>query len=78
MGAFYQTGDVVKLDDGRNRFFGITELREFLQTLVGHRHDADIRVNRGEGVIGDIHLLAGYDFKKRGFTDVGKTDYANG
>lgn len=37
--------DVHEFDDGGRHFFALIEGGKLVQTLVGHRHDADVRLD---------------------------------
>ena len=49
--AFDQTGNIDKLDRGRNDFLGAREFGKHLKTLIRHRDHAKIRINRAERII---------------------------
>ena len=46
--AFHQTCDVHKLDRRMRHLFGVIHLSEFFDTLIRHRNNADIRIDRAE------------------------------
>jgi hypothetical protein len=72
---FDQTRDVHKLDRGRDDFLRMRKLRERFEAGVGNRHDAEIWVDRAEGVIRGLRFSgAGDRVKERGFADIRQAD----
>ena len=48
---------------------------QHLEPRVGHGDDADVRVDRAEGIVGRLRLAgAGDGVEQRGLADVGQTD----
>ena len=71
-------GDVDEGDRRRHDLLRVEELGEALEAGVGHRHDPDVGVDGGEGVVGRQHLVAGEGVEQRGLADVGQADDADG
>ena len=65
-GPLHESGDVDKLDRGGDQFLRAGDFREHGQARVGHGHDADIRVDRAEGVIGRLRLAGAGDGVEEG------------
>jgi hypothetical protein len=56
-GAGHETRDVHELDGRGQDLFRLDDVRERLQAQVRHRHDADVRVDRAEWVVGRRGVL---------------------
>ena len=75
-GAFDEPGNIDKFHDSRRALRGFPNLTQFIETLVRHRHDADIRVNRTERIIRSLRIRRARDgIEERAFPDIWKTDY---
>ena len=48
------------------------------EALVGDGDDADVGIDRGEGVVGRQHLVVGQRIEERRLADVGQADDADG
>ena len=49
--AFDQSRDVHEFEYGRRDLFAVIQRREFVQPLVRHRDDADVRLDRAERIV---------------------------
>ncbi len=76
--ALHQPCDVHELDGGGNHPFGGDEFGQAIEARVGHGHDADVGLDRGERVVGGVNLPARERGEERGLADVGQTDDADG
>ena len=76
-GTLDQTGNIDEFDRRGDDFRGLIQLGELIETRVRDRHDADIRLDGGEGIISRKRTRVGKRIKKRGFTYIGETDDAN-
>jgi hypothetical protein len=73
--AGYQPRDVHELDRRREDFLGLRHRGEFLQPVVGHIHDADIRLDRAEREIRRLRLAgAGHGIEESGLPDIRQSD----
>ena len=73
--AFHQTGDIDELDRGWRDFFGVGNLGDSSQSRIGHRDDADVRIDRAERIILRRRFVSARDrVKERRFPDVRQTD----
>ena len=71
--AFDETSDVHELDGGRYQLRGPGELRQHGEALIRHGHDAGVRLDGAEGIVGCLRLAgAGDSVKKGGFANVRK------
>ena len=70
--ALDEAGDVDELDDRRGQLLGLEEVGQLGQTLIGNRHDAHVRVDGAEGVVGRFCACLGQRIKKGTFSHVGK------
>ena len=74
-GTLHQTGDVHELHDGRGLFVGLPDLRQLVQTLVRHGHDAAVRLDGAERIVGRLRVLGGGDgVEQSGLAHVGQAD----
>lgn len=71
--ALDESCDVHEFDDGGRHFFALIEGGKLVQTLVGHRHDADVRLDGAKRIIGAFRARMGDCVEKSGFSHVGKT-----
>ena len=53
-------------------------LGQLVQPRVGHRHDADVGLDRGERIVRGEHVVAGQRVEQGGLADVGQADDADG
>ena len=51
-GAFDESGNVDKFEDGRREFNRMIQLGKTVEPLVRNGYDADIRLNGAEGLLG--------------------------
>ena len=73
-GTLDQTCNVNKLNDGRRFLVGLPDLGQLVQPRVGHGHDAGVRLNRAEGVVGRLRVLgAGQRIEQGRLAHVGQT-----
>lgn len=77
-GALHQTSDVDELNGGREDASGVHDLCERVQAVVRHVDDADVRVDRGEGIVRGQTALLGESGEQRGLAHVGQTDDSDG
>ena len=69
-----QTCNVNKLNDGRRFLVGLPDFGQLVQPRVGHGHDARVRLNRAEGVVGRLRVLgAGQRIEQGRLAHVGQT-----
>ncbi len=71
--TLHQTGDVDKLHRGISKLGGIYDSRDIFQSWIGNRDDADIRIDRTEGIIRHLGTGGGEGIKDGGLADVWKT-----
>ena len=50
--TLYETGDIHKLNDGRRYLLGIVEVSQELQSFIRYCHNAHVRVDGTEGIVG--------------------------
>ena len=73
-GTLDQTCNVNKLNDGRRFLVGLPDLGQLVQPRIRHRHDAGVRLNRAEGVVGRLRVLgAGQRIEQGRLAHVGQT-----
>ena len=77
-GALHQTGDIDELNGGREDASGVHDLCERVQAVVRNVDDADVRVDRGEGIVRGQATLLGESGEQRGLAHVGQTDDSDG
>ena len=74
-GAFHQPGDIDELDRSRHDFLRMRQFREDIESRVGHRHHADVRIDRAKGIIfRRCFVRSGDGVKERRFPDVRQSD----
>ena len=74
-GALDEPGDVDELDRRGNDDVRLRDALQRRQPRIGYGHDADVRVDRAEGIIGRLRLSRARDgVEQGGLADVGKTD----
>ncbi len=76
--APYQPGDVDEGHRGRHHRRTFVHDREHLESGIGNGDDADIGIDRGEGVVGREHLVVGERVEEGRLAHVGQADDANG
>ena len=73
--ALHEARDVHELHDGRGLFVGLPDLSQLVQPLVGHGHDAAVRLDGAEGIVCGLRVLGGGDgIEQSGLADVGQAD----
>ena len=73
-GTLDQTCNVNKLNDGRRFLVSLPDFGQLVQPRVGHGHDAGVRLNRAEGVVGRLRVLgAGQRIEQGRLAHVGQT-----
>ena len=75
-GTADESGDVDKLKARRDDALRFDERGDALQSLVGHRHHADVRLNGGEGIVRCERTGVRQCVEERGFADVRESDDA--
>src|SRR6185503_904184 len=73
-GAGHQAGDVDELDHRRHHLLRLLDRRDRIEAPVGHRHDADVRLDGAERIVlgGDARL--GERVEQGGLADVRQAD----
>jgi hypothetical protein len=67
--------DVHELNGRRDDPGSLRDLRERLEAGVGHRHDADVRLDRAERIVGGLGLAGAREgVEERRFADVREPD----
>ena len=67
--------DIHKLNRRWQDFFGLREISKFLQALIGHVHDSDIRLDGAEWEVGRLGLArAGDGIEESGFSHIREPD----
>lgn len=56
-GTLDQTCNVDKLNDGRRLFIGLPDLGQLVQPRIRHRHDAGVRLDGAERIVGCLRVL---------------------
>ncbi|ABU76745.1 hypothetical protein ESA_01487 [Cronobacter sakazakii ATCC BAA-894] len=72
--ALHQTGDIHKFHRGRQNTLRLHDLGDFVQTRIGHRHDAGVRLNGTEREVRRLNTCFGQRIEQSGFTDVRQAD----
>jgi len=70
--------DVDEGDRGREDPLAAEDARKDGEAVVRHADDADVRLDRREGVVGRQHVVLGQGVEERRLPDVGETDDADG
>ncbi len=73
-GSFDEAGDVDELHGGGDEGFGLDEVGDFGEALIGHGDDAGVGVDGAEGIVGGLGLGRGEGVEDRRFTDVGEAN----
>src|SRR3990167_9073546 len=55
--VFYQSGNIIKLNNSRNNLFSFDDFSQYRQTLIRHFHYTDIRLDGAERIIGRFGYL---------------------
>ena len=71
--ALDQTRDVDKLDRCGGVFVGVIHFGKHIETLVGNRHHADVRLDGAERIVGALCARIGDGVKQGALSHVGKT-----
>src|SRR5699024_11837456 len=77
-GALYVPGDIHELHGRLDHLRGREHLGQLVQSRVRQWHHADVRFDRGEGVVGRDGLVSGQGVEQSRLTDVGQTDNTKG
>ena len=73
--AFHEPRDVHELDRGRDDLLRAGQLRQNFQSRIGHRHDAEIWVDRAEGIVRRLCFARARDrVEERRLSDVRQAD----
>ena len=76
-GAAHDAGDVDEGDGRGDDLLGVEHLGEHVEARVGHRDDADVGLDRGEGVVRGQHVVLRQRVEEGGLADVGQADDAD-
>ena len=76
-GAFHQAGDVEDLYGGRDDLLRWNDRFDPREPLVGHRHDAHVRLDRCKWVVGGFCTGCGQSVEEGGLADVGQAHDAS-
>jgi hypothetical protein len=76
--ALDDAGDVDEVDGGRDGLGRPEQLRQLRQPGCPAPHDADVRLDRRERVVGRQHVVLGERVEQRALADVGQADDAEG
>ena len=71
-----QAGDVDELDGGRDDLLRLDDLGERVEPRVGHLDDADVRLDRAEGIVLGRDAGLGEGVEQGGLADVRQADDA--
>ena len=74
--ALYEPGDVDNLDGGWDDLGGMLNLVKHLESVVGDRYDAYVRLNGAEREVGRLGLSVREAVEKSRLADIGQADYA--
>ena len=74
--ALHEPGDVDELDGGRHRALRLDDLRQRVESRVGHVDAAHVRLLGRERVVRGQHAGGGEGVEERRLADVGKADDA--
>src|SRR5688572_31411444 len=74
--AFDEARDVDELDDGRHDLLGFHDVGERVELRIGHRDDADIRIDRAERIVLGWNLRRRERVEQRRLADVRQSDDA--
>ncbi len=73
-GAAHDAGDVDEVDGRREDALRGEDLGQLGQARVGDAHDAHVRLDRGERVVGRQHVVLGQGVEQGRLADIGQTD----
>ena len=74
-GSCDEAGDIDKLNRGGKDFFLLRNGGEFLQAVIGHVDDTDVRFDRAEREVSRLGFAGASDgVEEGGFTDIGQSD----
>ena len=74
--ALYKPGDIHEFDGGRRHLLRLVHISQQLQSFIRHRHNADIRVDRAERIIGRFRSRFRQRIKKCALTHIWKSNDA--
>ena len=72
--ALYKTRNIDKFDDGRSNLIGVVKICKFIQTMVGNRYGAEIRLDGAERVVCRLRACVGNCVKQGTFADIWQTN----
>ena len=72
--AFDESRDINELDHGGGNLFRVIHLTEKADPLIRDRDDADVRIDRAEGVVRGLGTCLCERVKQRAFADVRESD----
>ena len=73
-GALDKACNIDKFNNGRGFLVGLPNLGQLVQPCIRHRHNAGVRLNGAEGVIGCLRILcAGQRIEQSRFAHIGQT-----
>ncbi len=76
--ALDQAGDVDELHRRGNGALGVDQLGDLADAVIRDLDHAGVRLDGGEGIVGDERARRGQRIEERGFPDVGKADDTEG
>ena len=71
-GTGHQACDIDKFDNGRLHALRIDDFGQFVHARVGHFHNADVRFDGAERIVGRFDAGFGQRVKQGGFADIGQ------
>ena len=74
--AFDQAGDVHNFNRGRHHVLGIDQLRQFVQSVIGHGDDTEVGFDGAKREIRTLRLRVGKTVEKGRFAHIGQADDA--
>ena len=72
--AFHDAGDVHEGHGRRQDALGAKDLRQAVKAMIRQLHEANVRLNRGERVVGRQNVGTGQGIKQRGLANVRQAD----
>ena len=73
-GAFDEAGDVDELHGGGDEAFGMDEIGDSGEPLIGHGDDAGVGLDGAEGVVGSLRFGRGEGVEDGALADIGQAD----
>ncbi|GHG70784.1 hypothetical protein GCM10018980_65770 [Streptomyces capoamus] len=73
-GAAHDAGDVDEVDRGRKDALRLEDRGQLCEAAVGHADHADVRLDRGERVVGREHVVLGQGVEQGRLADIGQAD----